>query len=158
MEGVRVEELFDHAFCEVTKKLVHLELQRVTEEDAAREEIFHEGCQEEIETHGYMNAMIVCRFSEGLYRYIIDTMNHGVTPPEDEIPLYLNEYVNIACGHAVSGLNELIGQKSRLSVPQFHEKSRKIKVQETAHRRKSLIYRTAIGMLQVFMFYSLQTD
>lgn len=158
MEGVRVEEIFDHAFCEVTRKLVNLELQKVTEEDVVQRECFNTGCREEIETHGYMNAKIVCQFSDELYRYIIDTMNNGETPPEEEIPLYLNEYVNIVCGHAVSSLNNMIGRASRLSVPKFYEEGKQMEEQKMAQMKQAFSYRTTIGMLHVFMFYSLQTD
>ena len=158
MESVRVEEIFDHAFCEVTKKLVNLELQKITEEDAVQRQSFYEGCREEIETHGYMNAMIVCQFSDELYRYIIDTMNNGGTPPEEEIPLYLNEYVNIVCGHAVSSLNNTVGRASRLSVPSFYEEGRQIEGQKMAQMKRVFSYRTTVGMLHVFMFYSLQSD
>lgn len=159
MERVKVDEIFDHAFCEVTKKLVNLELQKVVKKEKKEEEaLLGRGYREEIETHGFMNSKIVCQFSDELYRYITDTMNNGVTPSEEEIHLFLNEYINIACGYAVSRLNNLVGKPSRLSVPRFYQDDEPLEIVEMAEAGQYLTYHTAIGMLHVFLFYSLQTD
>ena len=139
---MNVKEIFDTSFCEVTKKLVKLELKKV--------------CNEE--THGYINSIVICQFSDGLFRYIIDTMNNGVTPSEEEIPLYLNEYINIACGHAVSRMNNLAGHSSRLSIPSFYQEEEPLEDKWGIRSGCWLSYHTEIGRLHIFLKYSFQSE
>ncbi|RKI42975.1 hypothetical protein D7V86_00300 [bacterium D16-51] len=161
IESKKVDETFDFAFCEVTKKLVNLELHRVAEDDkitADKVVILKKGYREEIETHGHINSRIVCHFSDELFRYITDTMNNGITPSEEEIHLFLNEYINIACGHAISSLNNLTGRPSRLTIPRFYRNNDSLELTDPEEEGRYLVYRSATGMLHVFLFYSMQTD
>lgn len=160
MLSMDVKEIFDNAFCEVTKKLVKLELQKVCDDEGKEDEavLLKKGVREAIETHGYINSKIVCWFSDELFRYIIITMNNGVIPSEEEIPLYLNEYINIACGHAISRLNNLAGRSSRLSVPNFYHKEEPLEEKWVIHAGQYLSYRTDIGGLHIFIKYSLQSE
>ena len=161
IESTKVDETFDLAFCEVMKKLVNLELHRVAEDDKITAEkvvILKKGYREEIETHGHINSRIVCHFSDELFRYITDTMNNGVTPSEEEIHLFLNEYINIACGHAISSLNNLTGQPSRLTIPRFYRNNDNLELMDPEEEGRYLVYRSETGMLHVFLFYSMQTD
>ena len=148
MLNMNVKEIFDTSFCEVTKKLVKLELKKVCNEEEKEEdkaEILNKGYREAIETHGYINSIVICQFSDELFRYIIDTMNNGVTPSEEEIPLYLNEYINIACGHAVSRMNNLAGHSSRLSIPSFYQEEEPLEDKWGIRSGCWLSYRTEIG-------------
>ncbi len=157
MENVKLGEIFDHAFREVSKKIIKLELQEETKEgEGKHRKYMEEGYREEIKTHGFLDSKIVCRFSEGLYYYIVSTMNNGVTPSEDQIPLFLNEYINIACGCAVSNLNNLVGKPSRLSVPRFYSGNEPLDGVQTEAPKDCLAYHTSEGLLHVFLFYSLQ--
>jgi chemotaxis protein CheY-P-specific phosphatase CheC len=160
LESVRVDEIFDDAFCKVTKKLVNLELQKVVNDDKSEEEVLlQKGYREKIEIYGFINSKIVCQFSDELYRYITDTMNNGVTPSDEEIHLFLNEYINIACGYAVSKINNLVGKPSRLSVPRFYQQDEPLEEEiETTESGKFLTYHTAIGRLHIYLCYSLQTE
>jgi len=144
--------IFDEAFCNVTKKLVNLELQKVCGE---KEKIsFAGGYREAIETHGYLSAKIICWFSDGLFHYITDMMNGGTTPSEEEIPLFLNEYINIACGYAVSKLNDMAGHSSRLSVPYFFQGTEKMGEKWEIHEGEGLLYHTEVGKLYILVKYS----
>ena len=121
-------------------------------------EILNKGYREAIETHGYINSIVICQFSDGLFRYIIDTMNNGVTPSEEEIPLYLNEYINIACGHAVSRMNNLAGHSSRLSIPSFYQEEEPLEDKWGIRSGCWLSYHTEIGRLHIFLKYSFQSE
>lgn len=161
MLNMNVKEIFDTSFCEVTKKLVKLELKKVCNEEEKEEdkaEILNKGYREAIETHGYINSIVICQFSDGLFRYIIDTMNNGVTPSEEEIPLYLNEYINIACGHAVSRMNNLAGHSSRLSIPSFYQEEEPLEDKWGIRSGCWLSYHTEIGRLHIFLKYSFQSE
>ena len=146
----------------MTKKLVNLELHRVAEDDKITAEkvvILKKGYREEIETHGHINSRIVCHFSDELFRYITDTMNNGVTPSEEEIHLFLNEYINIACGHAISSLNNLTGQPSRLTIPRFYRNNDNLELYGPRRGRTlpGLPFRNW-DVACIFCFYSMQTD
>lgn len=156
MLSVDMENIFDEAFCNVTKKLVNLELKKVS---GGKEEIsFAEGYREAIETHGYLSAKVICWFSDGLFHYITDMMNGGTTPSEAEIPLFLNEYINIACGYAVSKLNDIAGRSSRLSIPYFFQGMEKMGEKWEIHEGESILYHTEIGKLYILVKYSFQNE
>ena len=123
-----------------------------------RSDILSKGYREAIETHGYVNSVIICQFSDDLFRYITDTMNNGVTPSEEEIPLYLNEYINIACGHAISRLNNLAGHSSRLSIPSFYQEEEPLEEKWVTHLGQFISYHTENGRLHMFIKYSLQSE
>lgn len=152
-------EVFDKAFDEVTKRLVRIELHKVRE-DVRREEtaLLERGYRESISTKGYINANIVCHFSDELFRYIIDTMNGGVTPSEDEIPLYLNEYINIICGYALSKLNNMVKKPSRLSVPSFYRLTEPLDSILDLDKIKFLSYDSKMGRLHVYICCSVGSD
>lgn len=151
-----LEKIFDNAFCDVTRKLTKLELQKICNEEEEDEKSLIDGCCEVIETHGYMNARIVCWFSEELFHYIINMMNMGEPPSEEETPLFLNEYINIACGYAVSKVNNLIGHSSRLSVPSF---CKGVFGEENVFQGGIwLAYRTPMGKLHIFISYSFKGE
>ena len=157
----KVDETYDTASCAVTKKLVTRQLQGEAEADRFTEEkevMLEKGYRKVIETKGHINSRIVCHFSDELYRYIIDTMNNGVTPSEEEIHLFLNEYINITCGHAISSLNNLTGKRSRLTIPKFYRNDDQLELTNLNEEGRYLVYRSTTGMLHVFLFYSLQTD
>ncbi len=156
MLSVDMEKIFDEAFCNVTKKLVNLELKKIC--GVKEESFFAEGYREAIETHGYLNAKIICWFSDGLFHYITDMMNGGTTPSEEEISLFLNEYINIACGYAVSKLNDMAGHSSRLSIPYFFKGLEKMGEKWEIYGGKSLLYHTEVGKLYILVKYSFQNE
>ncbi len=127
MLNMDVKEIFDTSFCEVTKKLVKLELKKVCDEEGKEEDK-------------------------------ADLLNNGVTPSKEEVPLYLNEYINIACGHAVSRMNNLAGQASRLSIPSFYQEEEPLEDKWGVHSGRWLSYHTEIGRLHIFIKYSLQSE
>lgn len=156
MSDVDVKELFDKAFFEVTRKLVKIDMQKTSDEREKEEQaLLNQGCRELIETKGSMNSVVVCQFSDELYRFITTTMNGGELPSEDELHLYLNEYMNIICGFAVSQMNNLTGTKSRLSIPRYFQEGDPIDDSLQKRQRYRITYQSKYGMLHVFLFYSL---
>ncbi|MCD7825030.1 MAG: chemotaxis protein CheX [Clostridiaceae bacterium] len=153
---MEVREIFDTAFCDVTKKIVQLDLYKSGQEQ--QEKLGLQKCREVIRTHGYVNAVIVCQFSDEMFRYIPGAMNKGVPPTEEEVPLYINEYINIACGYAISRLNNMAGTPSRLSVPQFYQRGEPLEGDMNFDEKQCLSYRSRIGELQVYLFYSLKAE
>lgn len=159
LSGVDVKELFDKAFYEVTRKLVKIDFEKTSDEREKEEQsLLDQGCRELIETKGSMNSVVICQFSEELYRFITTAMNGGELPSEDELHLYLNEYMNIICGFAVSQMNNLTGTKSRLSVPQYFQEGEHLDVSFQKKQRQRITYESKYGVLHVFLYYSFQND
>lgn len=159
MSGTEICDVFDTAFGEITQKLVRIEL-RKTSEDAEKKNLgtYEEGYWELIQTKGYINVKVICHFSEELFHYITDTMNGGDTPTDEEVSLYLNEYVNIICGHALSKLNDMAKRPSRLSVPSFYRKEEPMDVILDNAPLKFLSYHSRAGNLQVFICFSVENS
>lgn len=159
MSDVEVKELFDKAFFEVTRKLVQIDFHKTSDEREKEEQaLLNHGCRELIETKGSMNSVVVCQFSDELYKFITTAMNGGELPSEDELHLFLNEYMNIICGFAVSQMNNMTGTKSRLSVPQYYQDGEQMDVSLQKKQRHRMTYESKYGILHVFLFYTFQND
>lgn len=159
MSDVDVKEFFDKAFDEVTRKLVKIDFEKISDEREQEEQsLLNQGCRELIETKGSVNSVVVCQFSEELYRFITASMNGGELPSEDELHLYLNEYMNIICGFAISQINNITETKSRLSVPHYFQEGEQIDVSLQKQQRQRMTYKSKYGMLHVFLFYSFQNN
>ena len=109
MTEMKVGKIFDDAFISISKKLISLDLRR------KKEEIISVKCMEFVKTKGKFNSTIICGFSSDIFDAIIIGMNDGKMPSEDEKVLYINEYVNIICGRALSEINNRLGRTSRLT-------------------------------------------
>lgn len=153
MTKSEVKQIFDASFLDITKKLVRLEISRVDHvESIQRNEIFIQGYREKIQTKGAVNTTIISWFSEPLFQYIISTMHGGTSPAEEEIPLYINEYMNIICGHAISKINNITKTKSRLSVPEFYRGKELLEFLAEEEKEQYLTYQSPYGEMQVYLF------
>lgn len=152
---VNVEEVFERAFCDITERLVCLKVERspvYPEKDYLNEDTVHEY----IKTSGFLKGNIICEFSESLFKYIIETMSRSENLPKDEAVLYLNEYMNIICGRAVSEINDITGRLSRLSVPWFYKRGEKPEICCTLKNSKEISYYTKEGFFNVILSYSFE--
>lgn len=59
-------------------------------------------------TSGYLRMEIICDMPESMVLQIVSKMYGGGLPPDEQIPLYIKEYINIVCGHGVSSLNNTL--------------------------------------------------
>ena len=101
-----------------------------------------------IHMHGYLNATLIYYFPEELYDYIVRTMNCGSLPSEDERQLYIGEFINITCGHAISRLNDMLGKSTRITVPHLYARS-DILEEIPEENRMVLPYQSEKGVLHV---------
>lgn len=149
MIGVKVEEIFDDAFVTVSKKIVSLELHRkaVKKMDIKYLEMVH--------TRGNFASTITCGFSSLMFDTIIRNMNGGKMPSEDEKILYINEYVNIVCGRALSEINNQIGVPSRLTVPELCLNADRISVEPGKTGNEILYYETEFGQIKISIHYTI---
>lgn len=150
MTKVKVNQIFASAFETVTKTLVAVELQQADHPVFEGEKTY----KETVHTKGALDSFIVCEFSATMFEAIVKTMYGGEMPPDPELPLYINEYINIVCGRAVSALNNETNTKTRLSVPSFYTLEESICEEQGKENETKLFYMTKNGRLQVSINYN----
>ena len=149
MTEMKVGKIFDDAFISISKKLISLDLRR------KKEEIISVKCMEFVKTKGKFNSTIICGFSSDIFDAIIIGMNDGKMPSEDEKVLYINEYVNIICGRALSEINNRLGRTSRLTVPMMCSDKESIDIDDSEMENEVLFYETEFGNIEVFIFHKI---
>ena len=149
MTDMKVGKIFDDAFISISKKLISLDLRR------KKEEIISVKCMEFVKTKGKFNSTIICGFSSDIFDAIIIGMNDGKMPSEDEKVLYINEYVNIICGRALSEINNRLGRTSRLTVPMMCSDKESIDIDDSEMENEVLFYETEFGNIEVCIYYKI---
>lgn len=149
MTEVKVGKIFDDAFTKISKKLIALELVQKEEKKMDVRYI------ELVKTKGKFTSNIICGFSSDIFDTVIVRMNGGKMPSEDEKVLYVNEYVNIICGRALSEINNRLGMSSRLSVPVLCSDKQVIAVDGSEMESEILFYETEFGNLEVCIYYKI---
>ena len=149
MTEMKVGKIFDDAFISISKKLISLDLRR------KKEEIISVKCMEFVKTKGKFNSTIICGFSSDIFDAIIIGMDDGKMPSEDEKVLYINEYVNIICGRALSEINNRLGRTSRLTVPMMCSDKESIDIDDSEMENEVLFYETEFGNIEVCIYYKI---
>ena len=149
MTEMKVGKIFDDAFISISKKLISLDLRR------KKEEIISVKCMEFVKTKGKFNSTIICGLSSDIFDAIIIGMNDGKMPSEDEKVLYINEYVNIICGRALSEINNRLGRTSRLTVPMMCSDKESIDIDDSEMENEVLFYETEFGNIEVCIYYKI---
>lgn len=149
MTEMKVGKIFDDAFISISKKLISLDLRR------KKEEIISVKCMEFVKTKGKFNSTIICGFSSDIFDAIIIGMNDGKMPSEDEKVLYINEYVNIICGRALSEINNRLGRTSRLTVPMMCSDKESVDIDDSEMENEVLFYETEFGNIEVCIYYKI---
>ncbi len=148
MTDMEVDEIFDCAFVPVSKKIASLNLRRELDRDIDGGDSYTGS----VYTKGKFNSLIVCEISSAVYEHIIYVMNGGEPAPGEEL-LYINEYINIVCGYALSNINNKLGGSSRLTVPVFGEKGERFREESGKSKSVVLYYETDIGVIRVSVYY-----
>lgn len=149
---IHVDELFNRELVSLTKALAGIELIQAGQENWGNRDTL----VETIYTNGDFNSFILVEMEQELFEYIVSMMHGGSPPDEEEKPLYMNEYINIICGRAISVINNERGHKSRLSVPTFHGNSFEESYEKYGTEQTTLIYKTEKGFMRFVICYTFQ--
>jgi chemotaxis protein CheY-P-specific phosphatase CheC len=106
-----------------------------------------------IHIHGHYEASILCEGDWNVFGRIISAMYGGDSPPADEQSLYVNEYMNIVCGRLVSKLNEMTGEISRVSVPEYFGETRPVCDQREEPYSQEMTYQVEQGFIRFTIQY-----
>lgn len=148
MTDMEVDEIFDCAFVPISKKIASLNLKRELDRDIDIKDSYTGS----VYTKGKFNSLIVCEISSAVYDHIIYVMNGGESVPGEEI-LYINEYINIICGYALSNISNKLGGSSRLTVPVFTAKGETFREESGKSKSIVLYYETDIGVIRISVYY-----
>jgi len=149
LTDMEVDGIFDSAFVSVSKKIASLNLRRCLDKELDEEDSYTGS----VYTKGRFNSLIVCEISSAVYEHIIYVMNGGGQVSGEEGLLYINEYINIVCGYALSDISNRIGESSRLTVPVFGKKGEVFKGKIKEPNSVVLYYETDIGVIRVSVYY-----
>ncbi len=150
-EILNMEETFDKIVVSITESLSGLTLSRVESVSASLLRM----CRIIIHTRGQFEACMVCEAEPSLLQYIITQMHGGSPPDPEEAVLYMNEYMNIVCGRAVSAVNNATGNSSRLSVPVFYAQEEEFPGTDKKEQEEELCYQSAKGSMRFKVSYTL---
>lgn len=114
-QKIREGKIFVDAFVGITRQLASIDL--MCGESA--ESKIDDGVICLIQTKGAVKLRVACHMNSRFSQEIVSKMYGGDIDNAEERKLYLNEYMNIVCGYAVSKLNDTTGTRSRISVPQM---------------------------------------
>jgi CheY-specific phosphatase CheX len=106
-----------------------------------------------IHIKGYYEASILCEGDRDVFGRIISAMYGGSSPPLEQQALYINEYMNIVCGRIVSKLNELTGEISRVSVPEYFGRERPVCNQREKLHSEEITYQVEQGFIRFTVSY-----
>ncbi|MCH5267133.1 MAG: chemotaxis protein CheX [Lachnospiraceae bacterium] len=141
-----VSAVFEQAFLSVSSQLLGIQMQK--REKYPGFSVEEPVCHVMIRTIGYIQLEITCLFPQKLVQQIVSCMHGGKKPPDEEVPLYIKEYVNIVCGRGISDLNDQYGKASRLSVPFYQEE---IMHEDGLKEQKEAVFENEYGAMLVVM-------
>lgn len=150
IEDVQIEEIFDRVIVAIAGLIADLELVKVEDDHM----ITGDTVIETLYTTGNFDAFIMCRIEPQLYEYIVKKMHGDVSPARQDKPLYLNEFMNMICGRAVSIINNITGNASRLSVPTFYMPGEHPDVTHPAEAVRRLSYQSKEGNIDLEIHYT----
>ena len=84
-----------------------------------------------------------------VFKQMTRNMKRGAEAGEDEVPIYIQEFLNILCGHIVSKMNKRTNLKVFFDIPCFMEgKFRSVSGTPDKFKKK-YYYDTPYGMLRI---------
>lgn len=155
MEDIRdILRIPNREVISVTKVLTGLELEKTDSSQCTKEKVL----TVMIHTRGFFLANIKCEMDRAMFEQILSGMYGDGMPPDEEQPLYMNEYMNIVCGRIVSKVNTLTGSVSKLSIPEyFGENDPDFGRDEQAYHIL-LAYRNGQGFLRFIIQFEFQQN
>ena len=110
---LQIRDIYNKMFPIVTQKITGIEIKEVQSEGIKVKEPWYVY----IKSRGKFQSVLMCMIEKDLKDVLLCNMNHGKELSEEVKGLYLGEYVNIICGHALTYINNIIGSSSMLTVP-----------------------------------------
>lgn len=131
-----------------TKKVVGFSLEYCAEEIK-----FQPAQYIQIQSKGAFRSVMCFRLEQSFESAVLEKMLGGREPTPEIRDLYLGEYVNILSGHALTMINEAVGQSSRLTVPIVDDQQQ---VEDISYPNDFVVYFTSeYGNMELSMSYEM---
>lgn len=108
-----------------------------------------------IHSKGAFQSRMVFQMEASLKQAVLDGMNAGNAVSAEMKRLYLGEFINILSGHALTSINNVVGETSRLTLPMVGEEGLP---NDTQYEHKCVLYFTSEhGNMELQLSYELST-
>lgn len=110
-----VGELFINKYKEVTASLSSVELEEVLPFELDKDCI---SGKVKTKSGAPYDLVLLCDMSQELAKQIVRDMSQETVNSQEDIIIYIREYINIASGRAVTTINNHIGKSARFGIPE----------------------------------------
>lgn len=108
-----------------------------------------------IHSKGVFCSRMVFQMEESLEQAVLDGMKVGESVSPEMKKLYLGEFINILSGHALTSINNAIGETSRLTIPMVGTEDLS---SDTQYSHKCVLHFTSkYGNMELQLNYELST-
>ena len=114
--GEGLFEILDSAVKDISHRVVAIDV--VNSSDSS-ELASSQPCSIYTRTKGDYDMTFVLSTDFAVLRQMTRNMKRGAEASEEEVPLYMQEFLNILCGHIVSRMNKRANLKAFFDVPNF---------------------------------------
>lgn len=146
LSDLKVHDIYRNAFVMMTEKLAGF---TICDGDCGNA-VYQYDIQ--IQSKGGFQSVIVCHMESTLYEALLMGMNAGKIVSADLKHLFIGEYMNVVCGHALTNINNLLGAPSRLTVPKVLRHLKDTMVHEN-ELREVLYFTSAYGRMRIDIDY-----
>ena len=146
LSDLKVHDIYRNAFVMMTEKLAGFTIC----DEKTHNATYHYDIQ--IQSKGEFQSVIVCHMEKTFYEALLMGMNGGKSVSAELKHLFIGEYINVVCGHALTSINNLLDKSSRLTVPIVLQHLKSAMVHEN-ELKKVLYFTSAYGSMRIDMDY-----
>ena len=147
-----VGELFINIYKEVTEYLSCVELKVVLPFEVEGDCI---SGRVETKPDAPYDLVLFCCMSQELAKQIVNDMSKGNVSSQEDIIIYIKEYINIASGRAVSTINNHIGKSARFCIPEVQNGKLDIGDIDRYESYASVFFRSEYGEMILKVAYTI---
>lgn len=147
-----VEELFINRYKDVTAFLSCVELEEVLPFELDKDCI---SGRIKIKSGAPYDLVLICCMSRKLANQIVREMSEDTVNSQEDIMIYIREYINIATGQAVSTINNIIGKSARFGIPEVQNEKIYIRNEGKYESYASVFFRSEYGGMILKLAYTI---
>lgn len=142
----RLFEILDSAVKDISHRVVKLDVVNMPENSCVTA---LQPCNIHTKTNGdYEMTFVLCTDYQVL-KEMTRNMKRGAEASEEDVPLYMQEFLNILCGHIVSKMNKRTNLKVFFDVPCFVRGEFKAKNEDQSKFSGKYCYDSPYGSLEL---------
>lgn len=147
-----VGELFVEKYIEVTAVLSCVELKEVLPFELDRDCI---SGRVKTKVDAPYDLDLLCCISQELANQIVSVMSKEKDNSQEDIIMYIREYINIASGQVVSTINNHVGKSARFSIPEVQNEEIDSSNMKDYENYTSIFFRSEYGEMILNVAYTI---